>query len=227
MSHPTPASLIRAVHLGDVDMLRGALADTNAHHRVLAMSGLSKLGAATPADMASAALDPDRSVRHRVAQLGARDESVAVEVLLALLDDNEFAVAETAAWALGERFEDRTGDLLDPLVLDALCRSAQNHPHQMVRESCVAALGSIGDDRGLPAILAGCRDKPAVRRRAVLALAPFDGADVDAALHRALSDRDWQVRQAAEDLLGVVGHPDAGRETHPGGPDSATSVAIT
>ena len=44
-------------------------------------------------------------------------------------------------------------------------------------------------------------DKPAVRRRAVLALAPFEGEDVEAALRRALEDRDWQVRQAAEDLL--------------------------
>jgi hypothetical protein len=33
-----------------------------------------------------------------------------------------------------------------------------------------------------------------------LALAPFDGERVDAAVDRALSDRDWQVRQAAEDL---------------------------
>ncbi len=40
-----------------------------------------------------------------------------------------------------------------------------------------------------------------MRRRAVLALAPFDGPEVDAALQAALGDRDWQVRQAAEDLL--------------------------
>jgi hypothetical protein len=39
-----------------------------------------------------------------------------------------------------------------------------------------------------------------VRRRAVLALAPFEGPDVDAALARARDDRDWQVRQAAEDV---------------------------
>jgi HEAT repeat protein len=64
----------------------------------------------------------------------------------------------------------------------------------------VAALGSIGDATGLPAILAATQDKPAVRRRAVLALAPFDGPEVDAALARARTDRDWQVRQAAEDL---------------------------
>jgi hypothetical protein len=35
----------------------------------------------------------------------------------------------------------------------------------------------------------------------VLALAPFDGPEVEEALRAALEDRDWQVRQAAEDLL--------------------------
>jgi hypothetical protein len=39
----------------------------------------------------------------------------------------------------------------------------------------------------------------------VLALAPFDGPDVEAALDRALTDRDWQVRQAAEDLRRASG----------------------
>ena len=43
----------------------------------------------------------------------------------------------------------------------------------LVRESSVAALGAIGDDRGLDAILGATTDKPAIRRRAVLALAPF------------------------------------------------------
>jgi HEAT repeat protein len=43
-------------------------------------------------------------------------------------------------------------------------------------------------------------DKPAVRRRAVIALAPFEGPAVEEALAKALTDRDWQVRQAAEDL---------------------------
>jgi HEAT repeat protein len=61
-------------------------------------------------------------------------------------------------------------------------------------------LGAIGDEAGLPAILVATKDKPAVRRRAVLALAPFEGPDVEAALEAALLDRDWQVRQAAEDL---------------------------
>ena len=42
--------------------------------------------------------------------------------------------------------------------------------------------------------------KPAIRRRAVLALAPFDGPEVQAALAAALTDHDWQVRQSAEDV---------------------------
>jgi hypothetical protein len=48
--------------------------------------------------------------------------------------------------------------------------------------------------------LHACTDKPAIRRRAVLALAPFAGAEVDSAIEAALQDRDWQVRQAAEDI---------------------------
>jgi HEAT repeat protein len=70
-----------------------------------------------------------------------------------------------------------------------------------VREACAAALGSLGDARGLQAILSACTDKPAVRRRAILALAAFEGDEVDAALSAALEDKDWQVRQNAEDLI--------------------------
>src|SRR5438874_410065 len=70
-----------------------------------------------------------------------------------------------------------------------------------VRATALGALGAIGDEAGLPAILAATSDRPAVRRRATLALAPFEGPEVQATLERALQDRDWQVRQAAEDLL--------------------------
>jgi len=64
----------------------------------------------------------------------------------------------------------------------------------------VAALGAIGDEEGLAAVLTATRDRATVRRRAVLALAAFSGPEVDEALERAAEDRDWQVRQAAEDL---------------------------
>ena len=111
-------------------------------------------------------------------------------------------VVEVAAWACGER-DDVDDEVFGRLVELATAASAD----PLVRESSVAALGAIGDERGLDAILAATADKPAIRRRAVLALAPFldpghpRAGEIDAALHRALEDRDWQVRQAAEDLL--------------------------
>jgi len=77
----------------------------------------------------------------------------------------------------------------------------EHHEDALVRESAVAALGAIGNERALPVILLATNDRATVRRRAIIALAPFSGDDVDAALQKALSDRDWQVRQAAEDLL--------------------------
>ncbi|MDP8936872.1 MAG: HEAT repeat domain-containing protein, partial [Actinomycetota bacterium] len=112
-----------------------------------------------------------------------------------LLGDADPTVAETAAWALGEREE------ADPAVVDALAAMATDHADALCREAAVAALGAIGQERGLPAILAATGDRATVRRRAVIALAPFIGPEVDAALARARADRDWQVRQAAEDLL--------------------------
>ncbi len=115
-----------------------------------------------------------------------------------LLRDPVPRVVEAAAFAAGE-LADRTSGT--PLV-EQLAGVATTHPDPLCREAAVAAIGAIGDPTGLPAVLAATTDKPAVRRRAVLALAPFEGPDVDAALTRALADRDWQVRQAAEDLTG-------------------------
>ncbi|NNK92534.1 MAG: HEAT repeat domain-containing protein, partial [Acidimicrobiia bacterium] len=82
-----------------------------------------------------------------------------------------------------------------------LVEVATSHPVSICREAAVAALGAIGHDAGLPAILSALDDRAPVRRRAVLALAPFSGPEVEAALRGALTDRDRQVRQAAEDLL--------------------------
>ena len=76
------------------------------------------------------------------------------------------------------------------------------HDISICREAAIAALGAIGSADGLSAILHGMNDRAPVRRRAVLALAPFDGEAVTDALETALTDRDRQVRQAAEDLLG-------------------------
>jgi HEAT repeat protein len=130
-------------------------------------------------------------VRRRAAELAAAHRSVDLSIAL---DDDDPTVVEVAAWACGEHESDRRE------IVDRLIALAESADEPLVRESAVAALGAIGSARGLPSILAATSDKPAVRRRAVLALAPFEGPEVDEAIDRALEDRDWQVRQAAEDL---------------------------
>ena len=92
-----------------------------------------------------------------------------------LLADDDPAVVEAAAFAVGE-----TGDRRGCPRLSEIARS---HPDPLCREAAVAALGAIGDDAGRAAVL----------------------AQVEAALRERLADRDWQVRQAAGEVLGISG----------------------
>lgn len=182
-----------AGHTQDAAAARALLADPDSSVRATALGALGRLGQATAEEVAAALADPVPAVRRRACALAI---GVAGVDLVALLDDVDPGVVETAAWALGER----SGADPDPGTVRRLAEVAVAHDDPLCREAAVAALGAIGDEAGLPAILAATQDRPAVRRRAVIALAPFSGPEVDAALRRALEDRDWQVRQAAEDL---------------------------
>lgn len=184
-------ALVVAGHESDEPTARAGLSEADPTSRQLALGALARMGALSDDDLLAAFADIDGTVRHRAALIAADHPSISV---LPLLADDDATVVEAASWAAGEQ-EDVADD-----VIERLCTLAIDADDPMVREAAVAALGAIGDERGLPAILAGCVDKPAVRRRAVLALAPFDGPEVEAALAAALEDRDWQVRQAAEDL---------------------------
>jgi HEAT repeat protein len=175
--------------------------DPDPRVRAAALGALSRLPDPPAAAWLAAAADTDASVRRRAAELApsfaeGADPRIA-DALLVLLADRDPAVAEGAAWALGEL----GSGALEAGAVAPLAATATAHADPLVREAAVAALGSLGDPEGLEAVLAGCRDKPAIRRRAVLALAAFEGPEVDAALRAALEDKDWQTRQAAEDLL--------------------------
>ncbi|MGH9138298.1 MAG: HEAT repeat domain-containing protein, partial [Acidimicrobiales bacterium] len=115
--------------------------------------------------------------------------------LVPLLDDPDVTVVEAAAFALGELDPPESGSV------GALAAAATGHADVNVREAAAAALGSLGDAGGLEAVVAACHDVATVRRRAVLALAAFEGSLVESTLEHLASDRDRQVRQAAEDLL--------------------------
>jgi HEAT repeat protein len=184
--------------------------------RQAALGALERCGALTSGELAAALRDGDGAVRRRAAETAARRPEVDLRGALA---DSDATVVEMAAWAAGERPPEAG-------VTEALAQLATDHPDPLCREAAVAALGALGVAEGLEPILAALDDRPAVRRRAVIALAAHDGPVVEAALARAAKDRDWQVRQAAEDLLQIGTEADGdeadGRGTGEGpgeGPD--------
>lgn len=183
-----------AGHAGDEPTARSALGDPAPEVRATALGALERMGALTSDDLAAALEDASVVVRRRACEAVALLPGNAPPSLLGVLASPDATLVEVAAWAAGERQPPEPG------TVAALVTLATDHEDALVREAAVAALGSIGDVAGLPAILAATHDKATVRRRAVIALAPFDGPEVDAALQRARDDRDWQVRQAAEDL---------------------------
>jgi HEAT repeat protein len=185
---------VLAGHAGDAVAARRALEDPEPFVRAAALGALERLGLLSAEDLAAALIDPAVSVRRRACEAIARVPGDDPPSLVSALHDDDPTLAEVAAWAMGER------EPPEPGAVAALAVVATGHPDALVREAAVAALGAIGDEAGLAAILAALDDKATVRRRAILALAPFEGEAVDAALARGRTDRDWQVRQAAEDL---------------------------
>jgi HEAT repeat protein len=153
------------------------------------------MGSVSSADLAGGLGDPAIGVRRRAAEIAAHHTGPD---LVPMLSDPAPEVVEMAAWALGERGAAAS--------VPDLASTARTHPDALCREAAVAAIGAIAAQavcpvEGLAAVLDAMSDRPAVRRRAVLALAAFEGPAVRAALLTALTDHDWQVRQAAEDLI--------------------------
>ncbi len=182
-----------AGYRGDREAAVAAQNDHDPKVRIAALRSLSRLQAITRPQLNQALADPDPTVRIAALEIAANHTFPDIEHLL---NDTDSMVAETAAWALGER--QQAGDT----IIGGLSKVAIEHRDPLARESAVAALGAIGDDRGLPAILTATHDKVAVRRRAVIALAAFEGAEVSDAYRRARQDRDRQVRDTVDELLG-------------------------
>ena len=190
MTAPSEVEVIVAGHRGDTEIAQKGLASSDSRVRVAALFALDRLGVLNSEQVESCLRDTEMDVRLAAAELSAK---YSADLTIAL-NDSEHLVVEMGAWACGER------ESVSEDVFARLLNLGLEHTHPLVREASIAALGALGDDRALPVILAGCEDKPAIRRRAVLALAPFEGIEVEAAIDKALNDKDWQVRQSAEDL---------------------------
>jgi HEAT repeat protein len=193
-------AVIVAGHRGDVATILEHVADHDGAVRAAALTALERAGSLTDDLVIGAFDDAEPAVRRTAAELAGKRPDID---LRPLLHDDDPTVVEIAAWACGEQVT------VGGPVLTTLISLATESAEPLVREAAAASLGAIGDPLGLPAVLAACGDKPHIRRRAVLALAPFEGDEVEAAIDRALADRDWQVRQAAEDLRRAAGQVDA------------------
>ncbi|MEC7116231.1 MAG: hypothetical protein VXW76_06655 [Actinomycetota bacterium] len=183
--------LVQLAREGDLSLARELCGDGDPRVRASSVAVLSENDALDESLIALGLSDPHPLVRMAVARAAAQNSSISV---LELLSDEDSSVVEIACWAAGEQTEHNDS------LIEALSAIALEHKDALCRESAVAALGALGDVRGLESILEATQDIATVRRRAVIALAPFEGQAVTDALQLALSDRDWQVRQAAEDL---------------------------
>jgi HEAT repeat protein len=187
---------VLAGYLGDADAVEAATRDPAPSVRARAIGAAARLGRRTVADRVRDLDDDAVEVRRRACELESRAprHSTRVEsALLARLGDADPLVTAAAADALGE--------LRSARAVDALSGVVHEHADARCREAAVAALGAIGRPEGLDAVLHALGDRPAVRRRATVALAAFHGPAVEDALARARDDRDWQVREVARALL--------------------------
>ena len=183
--------LVQLAREGDLSLAREFFSDGDPRVRASSIAVLSENDALDESLIALGLSDCHPLVRMSMARAAAQNSSISV---LTLLSDEDYVVVEIACWAAGEQTERNDS------IIEALSGIALEHEDALCRESAVAALGALGDVRGLESILEATQDIATVRRRAVIALAPFEGQAVTDALQLALSDRDWQVRQAAEDL---------------------------
>jgi HEAT repeat protein len=187
-----------AGHNGDTALARRGLDDPDAGVQVAALGALARLGALTAADVEGALASGAAALRRRAVEvaLSARGTGIRSSLPRAVTDalgDPDPLVVVDAAWFLAERHVHA--------AVPVLAATATDHEDARCREAAVAALGALGDAAGLPAVLHALHDSPTVRRRATVALAGFDDPRVTPALRAATEDRDWQVRQAAGELL--------------------------
>ena len=208
----------RAIVAGQTGDIEGAIQFVDHAEPVVRSAALGALAARGHLEtrlIVDALGDDAWTVRRRACELAGRralstsgaiehgemtDTGALFERLVETLSDREPLVAEAAAWALGELAPiapDGPVDCVGPLA-----EMATRHPDPLCREAAVAALGAIGAPSSLEHVLSALGDKPPIRRRATIALAAFADPRADEALHACLTDRDWQVRQAAEDILG-------------------------
>lgn len=171
-------------------------------------------------------LGDHRPTIRRLALSSLAGDPAHCETVARLLDDKEPRVRAEAAEVLGtfgkpalaslldasgrtdvqivvEAIASALGEVADSSALPWLIDVARGKHDTVTRETAVASLGAIADPTALPVLLdLVAKGPPHVRRRCVVALTVFDGAEVEAAIRTALTDRNPMVREAAEMVVG-------------------------
>lgn len=185
--------------------------------RTVAVGAAARCGLLTP-QLLDRLLE-DRSGRVRRRAIAASEAVGELNEILArhisnLLEDDDLSVAIASLDAVARNgWLDRLGQV---------CDLARNAPTAIREQSVVTiaelhqqggadqtpssvTLGDVGPADEAVVIAAALGDVATVRRRAVAALAAFDTTAAEEALRAGLNDRDLQVRQICEDLLGERG----------------------
>lgn len=143
----------------------------------------------------------NRILEADIAETLGKIGDVAVDPLIAALDDHNPRVRRGAALALGKIGGDRAF---------AALISALNDKEGYVRAGAVDALGSTGDHHAVTHLISSLQDSDdSVRYRAAVALGRVGDTRAIRPLIAALRDSQKMVREYAAEALGTIGDPQA------------------
>jgi HEAT repeat protein len=199
---PRRAAIQSAAKSADPEALVGLVAGhADSIRRNAAIDALTRGGARSLPALVRALRHADAEVVMFAAGiLGKTRDGTAVPELVKLLEHADINVAQQAAESLGQ--------LRSPLAVDALMRTLGGDP--WLRFAAVHALGEIGDERAVPALVLLLADDM-IRAEAIAALGKIGSREALTELVRCL--RESQDAGAFDDCLRAVGdalhrHPD-------------------
>ncbi|MBD3350149.1 MAG: hypothetical protein GF364_01530 [Candidatus Lokiarchaeota archaeon] len=200
--------------------------DTQAKKKALFNLGEMNVKAAVPQIIDLLKNDDDKVVRNNAARaLGKIKDKSALNALCEALHDEDYYVRQNAAWALGKLKDKRA---IEPLlrlikgggakvykssgaqrdvdqeqVTDTLKEEGMKYHDVQIK--AIKALGDLGDEKAVGALIAEYDDDEAQIRCAIsLALGKIKSKKATSALIRALSDPLWYVRRDAAIALGKI-----------------------
>ena len=202
----TPVRDAAAIALGQIGepaipALRTLLSDADLQKRWIGAYALNAIGTAKTADPLIVALnDRDERIRDLATSALTRIGKDAIEPLATAAKNVNVEVRLAAINALGGMARPET---------IAILHAALKDDEPIIRDAAVAALGNTRSAKAIPALTEAIQNKDTkVRADAVQALVKL-GRDSLEVMIEASKDKDWQVRRAATDGLGMLGLADA------------------